>query len=254
MRKLTEYCEILILNLKNQSQKTMSDIIASVKGAGKVYKSGDTEIVALRPTHLDLKKGELLLIIGPSGSGKTTLLSLLGCVIYPTQGEVEIGGVKTTALNENQLAALRLREIGFVFQQFNLIAPLNAAENIAMPLQLMKMSGGEIKKRVDSALELVRMTDRRSNLPKQLSGGQQQRVAIARALVTQPSLILCDEPTAALDGASVDIVMNELRALAESGKSVAVVTHDMRLRQFAHKIVYVDNGNVTSMPPEDGGH
>jgi putative ABC transport system ATP-binding protein len=232
----------------------MSDIIASVKGAGKVYKSGDTEIVALRPTYLDLKKGELLLIIGPSGSGKTTLLSLLGCVIYPTQGEVEIGGVKTTALNENQLAALRLREIGFVFQQFNLIAPLNAAENIAMPLQLMKMSGGEIKKRVDSALELVRMSDRRNNLPKQLSGGQQQRVAIARALVTQPSLILCDEPTAALDGASVDIVMNELRALAESGKSVAVVTHDMRLRQFAHKIVYVDNGNVSDVPPEDGGH
>jgi putative ABC transport system ATP-binding protein len=232
----------------------MSDIIASVKGAGKVYKSGDTEIVALRPTHLDLKKGELLLIIGPSGSGKTTLLSLLGCVIYPTQGEVEIGGVKTTALNENQLAALRLREIGFVFQQFNLIAPLNAAENIAMPLQLMKMSSSEIKKRVDSALELVRMSDRRNNLPKQLSGGQQQRVAIARALVTQPSLILCDEPTAALDGASVDIVMNELRALAESGKSVAVVTHDMRLRQFAHKIVYVDNGNVSDVPPEDGGH
>jgi putative ABC transport system ATP-binding protein len=228
------------------------DIIASVKGAGKVYKSGDTEIVALQPTTLDLKKGELLLIIGPSGSGKTTLLSLLGCVIYPTQGDVEIGGVSTNSLNENQLADLRLREIGFVFQQFNLIAPLNAAENIGMPLQLMKMGRSEIKTRVDAALELVRMSDRRSNLPKQLSGGQQQRVAIARALVTQPSLILCDEPTAALDGASVDIVMNELRSLAESGKSVAVVTHDMRLRQFAHKIVYVDNGIVSDTEPENG--
>ncbi len=227
-----------------------STIVASVQGAGKVYKSGDTEIIALKPTQLDLKRGELLLIIGPSGSGKTTLLSLLGCVIYPSQGEVTINGVNTTSLNENQLARLRLHEIGFVFQQFNLIAPINAEENIAMPLKLMGLSGAEIKTRVQNALDLVRMTDRRFNLPRQLSGGQQQRVAIARALVTRPSLILCDEPTAALDGASVDIVMKELRSLAESGKAVAVVTHDMRLRQFAHKIVYVDEGLVSDKEPE----
>jgi putative ABC transport system ATP-binding protein len=231
---------------------TNADIIASVQGASKVYKSGDTEIVALQPTNLALRKGELLLIIGPSGSGKTTLLSLLGCVIYPTAGEVVVRGTNTTTLKERQLAGLRLREIGFVFQQFNLITPLNAEENIAMPLQLMGLAKAEIKTRVEAALELVRMTDRRKNLPKQLSGGQQQRIAIARALVTQPSLILCDEPTAALDSVSVDIVMTELRALAESGKAVAVVTHDMRLRQFAHKIVYVDEGVVSETPPQDG--
>ena len=231
-----------------------SDIVASVRGAGKVYKSGDTEIIALKPTEIDLKRGELLLIIGPSGSGKTTLLSLLGCVIYPSQGEVVINGVNTTTLKENALAKLRLHEIGFVFQQFNLIAPLNAEDNIAMPLKLMGLSASAIKTRVQEALDLVRMADRRTNLPKQLSGGQQQRIAIARALVTQPSLILCDEPTAALDGASVDIVMNELRSLAEAGKAVAVVTHDMRLRQFAHRIVYVDEGAVSETEPDNAMH
>ncbi len=230
-----------------------SNIIASVKAAKKVYQSGDSEIVALQATTLDLIKGELLLIIGPSGSGKTTLLSLLGCVIYPTSGEVVINNVNTTKLKEVQLAKLRLGQIGFVFQQFNLIAPLNAEDNIAMPLQLMGLPKSEVNSRVDAALALVRMTDRRKNLPRQLSGGQQQRVAIARALVTQPSLILCDEPTAALDSASVDIVMQELRQLAEQGKAVAVVTHDMRLRQFAHKIIYVDEGRVSETEPA-GSH
>ncbi len=219
-------------------------MIAELKGAGKEYKTGDQTIVALQPSTLQLQEGELLLIIGPSGSGKTTLLSLLGCVIYPSYGDLWVDGKHINALKESELARLRLNTIGFVFQNFNLLAPLTAEENVMMPLQLQGVSKSEARDRTQQALKTVGMTDRRRNLPKQLSGGQQQRIAIARALVTNPKLVLCDEPTASLDKDSVSIVMRELRALADGGKSVAVVTHDPRLKQYAHRIVEVDNGMV----------
>lgn len=219
-------------------------MIAELKGAGKEYETGDQIIVALQPTTLQLNEGELLLIIGPSGSGKTTLLSLLGCVIYPSQGDLWVDGQHVNRLKENALAKLRLNTIGFVFQNFNLLAPLTAEENVMMPLQLQGVGGSEARDRTEQALKTVGMTDRRKNLPKQLSGGQQQRIAIARALVTNPKLVLCDEPTASLDKDSLGVVMNELRTLADEGKSVAVVTHDPRLKQYAHRIVEVDNGVV----------
>ena len=219
-------------------------MIAELKGAGKEYRTGDQTIVALQPTTLQLNEGELLLIIGPSGSGKTTLLSLLGCVIYPSYGDLWISGQHVNALKENALARLRLSTIGFVFQNFNLLAPLTAEENVMMPLQLQGVATAEARQRTQQALETVGMTDRRRNLPRQLSGGQQQRIAIARALVTNPKLVLCDEPTASLDKDSLGIVMHELRTLADQGKSVAVVTHDPRLKQYAHRIVEVDNGVV----------
>jgi putative ABC transport system ATP-binding protein len=193
---------------------------------------------------MQLHAGELLLIIGPSGSGKTTLLSLLGCVIYPSSGDLYVDGRHVNQMRERDLAHLRLHSIGFVFQNFNLLAPLTAEENVAMPLRLQGVSGAEVKKRVAHALEMVGMTDRRRNLPRALSGGQQQRIAIARALVTNPKIILCDEPTAALDKNSFSIVMDELRLLADAGKSVAVVTHDPRLKQYAHRIIEVENGMV----------
>lgn len=217
-------------------------LIAELKGAGKEYQTGDQTIVALQPTTLQFHEGELTLIIGPSGSGKTTLLSLLGCVIYPTQGELWVDGNHINAMKPNELAQLRLRTIGFVFQNFNLLAPLNAADNVAMPLQLQGVPGSEIARRVDAALEMVGMNDRRKSLPKQLSGGQQQRIAVARALVTNPKLILCDEPTASLDKNSMVVVMKELRMLADQGKSVAVVTHDPRLKEYAHRMIEVENG------------
>lgn len=217
-------------------------LIAELKGAGKEYQTGDQTIVALQPTTLQFHEGELTLIIGPSGSGKTTLLSLLGCVIYPTQGELWVDGNHINAMKPNELARLRLRTIGFVFQNFNLLAPLNAADNVAMPLQLQGVAGSEIARRVDAALEMVGMNDRRKSLPKQLSGGQQQRIAVARALVTNPKLILCDEPTASLDKNSMVVVMKELRMLADQGKSVAVVTHDPRLKEYAHRMIEVENG------------
>jgi putative ABC transport system ATP-binding protein len=220
-------------------------VIAEIRGACKEYQTGDTLITALKPTTVQFKTGELTLIIGPSGSGKTTLLSLLGCVIYPTKGDVFIDGQQVNTLSAKQLSTLRLSKIGFVFQSFNLLAPLNSLENVMMPLQLMNLSDAEAKKKAEEALELVGMKDRMKNLPKMLSGGQQQRVSIARALVTNPPIMLCDEPTAALDVKSVGLVMDELKALAQNGKSVIVVTHDMRLRQFADRIIYVDDGVAT---------
>ena len=222
--------------------------IAQVKGANKIYKVGDTTITALDKTDLEVFAGEVLMIIGPSGSGKTTLLSLLGCVIYPTAGQVVVNGQETTQLNDNQLAALRLNNIGFVFQIFNLIAPLSAESNVAFPLTLTKkMTQKEAMEKAHSALDKVGMLDRRKNLPRQLSGGQQQRVAIARALVTDPMMLLCDEPTAALDAASVGKVMEELKSLAEQGKAIVIVTHDRRLEPYAHRVVQVDNGRVTEI-------
>lgn len=223
-------------------------IVAQVIEAGKTYQTGDTEITALQASSMDIKSGELTLIIGPSGSGKTTLLSLLGCVIYPTFGEVMIDGVKVNGLSEKELSAIRLEKIGFVFQTFNLIAPLNALENVMIPMQLQKTPQSEASKRAMEALEKVGMGKKTKSLPKQLSGGEQQRVAIARALVSNPQMILCDEPTASLDVKSVEVVMSELKKLASQGKAVAVVTHDTRLTPFANKIVYVNDGMVSDKP------
>ena len=205
----------------------------------------------MQATTVDLKSGELTLIIGPSGSGKTTLLSLFGCVIYPSYGEVWINDVKVNELSEKKLAKIRLEKIGFVFQKFNLIAPLTALENVMMPLQLQGIANNEAKKKATDALVKVGMGDRLKNLSNDLSGGQQQRVAIARALVTDPEMMLCDEPTASLDIKSVGIVMEELRQLAKQGKAVAVVTHDTRLRPFADRIVYVSDGAVSDKPVEE---
>lgn len=216
--------------------------IARLEGAGKVYKSGDAEVVALQPTDFKVEKGELVLIIGPSGSGKTTLLSLLGCVIYPSQGKVWINGTYTNDLSDVQMANIRLNNIGFVFQSFNLIAPLNVEENVMLPLTLQKVAKKDALPRVLKALDLLGMTHRLKSLPKMLSGGEQQRVAIARALVSDPPMLLCDEPTASLDVKSVGVVMQQLQNLAKLGKAVIVVTHDQRLVPYATRVVEVQNG------------
>lgn len=229
----------------------MKAMIAELMGAGKEYKTGDQTIVALQPTTWQVNEGELTLIIGPSGSGKTTLLSLLGCVIYPSYGDLWVDERHINELNENQLARLRLETIGFVFQGFNLLAPLSAQDNVELPLKLLGVGSRERQERVKKALEIVGMTDRRKNLPRALSGGQQQRIAIARALVTEPKLILCDEPTASLDKDSLVVVMQELRALAQKGKAVVVVTHDPRLREYAQRAVEVKNGFVTPIELKD---
>jgi putative ABC transport system ATP-binding protein len=224
----------------------MQETIISLKGVNKIYKTGDTTITALDQTDLELRKGELTLIIGPSGSGKTTLLSIIGCVIYPTSGEVYFLDRKVTDLNENELAAIRLRQIGFVFQQFNLLEPLNALENVMQPMVLQRLPKDDVRARAKRALEQVGLLDRMNNLPKKLSGGQKQRVAIARALVTNPPIVLCDEPTASLDAKSAAVIMEELKDLAREGKAVIIVTHDLRLRKFADRIIYVEEGKVSN--------
>jgi len=225
--------------------KEKRDIIARLVGASKIFQSGKTEITALQKTHLDLKKGELILVIGPSGSGKTTLLSLLGCVLYPTEGCVCINDVRTNELNDREMAELRLKNIGFVFQNFNLITPLNAEENIMVPMMLNNISKEMINRKIDKTLDLLGIRQRSKSMPSQLSGGEQQRVAIARAMVNDPPIILCDEPTAALDLKSIDIVLQELRDLADGGKAVAVVTHDLRLTEYADRIISIENGKIS---------
>ena len=218
--------------------------IARLEGASKLYKSGDAEVTALNPTNFNINKGELALIIGPSGSGKTTLISLLGCVIYPTHGKVWVNGIYTTNLNDKQMAQLRLQNIGFVFQSFNLIAPLTVEQNVMLPMQLQGKTNSEARKAAREALENLAMQHRLRSLPKMLSGGEQQRVAIARALVTNPPLILCDEPTASLDVNSVGVVMKKLQQLAKEDKAVIVVTHDQRLIPYATRIIEVENGTA----------
>ena len=224
----------------------MDNEIVKLIQVNKIYKTGDTTITALDKTNVSFESNKLTLIMGPSGSGKTTLLSILGCVIYPTDGEVFYKNKNVTLLKEAELANIRLHEIGFVFQQFNLIEPLTALENVIQPLILQQIPKAEAKERAKKALTDVGLAERMNNLPKKLSGGQKQRVAIARALVTNPSMILCDEPTASLDSKSAEIIMKELQALSKMDKAVIIVTHDLRLRKFADKIIYVEEGQVSN--------
>lgn len=226
-------------------------IAARLIEAGKEYKTGESTIVALQPTTIEFRTGKITLLVGPSGSGKTTLLSLLGSVIYPSTGKVWVGDTCVNDLSEKELADLRLQHIGFVFQGFNLLAPLNALENVMEPLLLQGEKRKEAKRK---AMELIRkfgMEDRIYNLPRNLSGGQQQRIAIARSLVTNPQLILCDEPTASLDHKSAKMVMDMLTQLSLDDRAVIVVTHDVRLKKYADRTIYVSEGRISETAMED---
>ncbi|MGJ1205115.1 ABC transporter ATP-binding protein [Sphingobacterium lactis] len=224
----------------------MPEVIVRLENVSKTYQTADITITALDKTDLTFSANKLTLIMGPSGSGKTTLLSIVGSIIYPTEGKVYYKDREITELSENKLADLRLHEIGFVFQQFNLLEPLTALENVMQPLLLQGVSKKDARQRAEEALAAVGLSDRLANLPKKLSGGQKQRVAIARALVTNPSMILCDEPTASLDAKSAATIMEELKELAQEGKAVIIVTHDLRLRKFADEIIYVEEGKVSN--------
>jgi putative ABC transport system ATP-binding protein len=221
------------------------EIAARLSEAGKEYITGESTIVALQPTTIEFRTGEITLLVGPSGSGKTTLLSLLGSVIYPTMGKVWVGDTCINNLSEKELANLRLQHIGFVFQGFNLLAPLNALENVMEPLLLQGMKRKEAKKRAMELISRFGMEDRINNLPRNLSGGQQQRIAISRSLVTNPQLILCDEPTASLDHKSAKMVMEMLSQLTHENKAVIVVTHDVRLKKYANRTIYVSEGRTS---------
>lgn len=229
----------------------MSNSIVNLIKVEKRYQTGDTKVVALDTTSLALRTHQLTLIMGPSGSGKTTLISILGCIIYPDSGKVIFQGKSVSDFTEKQLSDLRLKEIGFVFQHFNLIEPLSALENIMQPLLLKGERPKEAKEKAMRLLEKLNLSNRAQNLPRTLSGGQKQRVAIARALINNPSLLLCDEPTASLDSKSAHYIMTNLKELADSGKAVVVVTHDARLKTYADSIIYVNEGKISNTPPND---
>ena len=218
--------------------------IARLKNVVKKYPSGDKEITALNETSLEVKGKELMLIIGPSGSGKTTLLLILGGIENPTSGEVIFKGHKLNNLSENERTDLRLHNIGFVFQTINLIKPLKIMENVSFPAQMVHHDIKKAKQMAEDVVKKIGMEEKLNNYPEELSGGEQQRIAVARALVTNPPLLLCDEPTASLDKDSLDTVMKELKKSADDGKGVVVVSHDKRLEGYADRIIEVVDGKI----------
>jgi putative ABC transport system ATP-binding protein len=217
----------------------------SVDRVSKTYYEGKSSVPALREASLAVDRGEVVLLMGPSGSGKTTLLSIMGCILQPTGGEVRIGGRVVSGLPERELPAVRLKNIGFVFQGFNLFPTLTARENLELTLDVAGVRGAAARRRVDELLAAVGLMDRAHAFPADLSGGQKQRVAIARALANDPAILLADEPTAALDSASGRHVAALLRDLArERGRAVVIVTHDHRLLEFADRVVQIEDGRT----------
>ncbi len=215
------------------------------RGIGKVFGTGALAVRALHPTDITVLRREVLVIMGPSGSGKTTLLSLLGLVLTPTEGRVYVDGEDVSGGNADRWAQLRRDKIGFIFQQFNLLAGMTALENVAVPLLLQGVAGGERGARARHALGLVSLADRGAAKARLLSGGQQQRVAIARALVANAGVLLCDEPTASLDAQTGREVLDTLAHLAHAeDRAVVIVTHDERVLRVADRLIHVDDGRA----------
>jgi putative ABC transport system ATP-binding protein len=224
--------------------------VVEMWGVGRVFRTGHVEVHALRDVSLAFGRGELSVVLGPSGSGKTTLLNLLGGLDRPTSGGIRCGDVDITALSDGELGRFRRNHIGFVFQFFNLIPTLTARENVEFAAELVSSDRQDIDARVGELLSMVGLQERADHFPSQISGGEQQRVAIARALVSDPSIILCDEPTASLDSRSIEVILLELRGLADAGKAVAVVTHDPRLEKYADRIIHLENGRIVDHPED----
>jgi len=218
-----------------------------IRDLSKIYQQGEIDVTALNNISLDIRLGEFLALMGPSGSGKSTLLHIIAGIDRPTNGQCFVQGIDVTRLNESELADWRNQNVGFVFQTFNLIPVLTAFENVELPLLLTRLAGRERRKRVLTALELVGLADRARHLPKQLSGGQEQRAAIARALVTDPSLVVADEPTGNLDSQSAQEVLTILQALSRSaGKTVIMVTHDPKAAAFGSRSIHLEKGELVN--------
>ena len=223
----------------------MAEAAITVRGIFKDFGRGETRVRALHGVDREIYPGELTYLVGESGSGKTTLISIIAGILYPSEGTVRVFGTEIYDLSENDLVRFRLANIGFIFQQYNLIPTLTAAENASVPLVAAGMARGEAVERGRRTLEQLNIGDLADRLPRQLSGGQQQRVAIARALVHDPKLVVCDEPTAALDAASGRRVMDLLRAVAlGSDRAVIIVTHDNRIFDLADRILTIEDGRI----------
>jgi putative ABC transport system ATP-binding protein len=219
------------------------EILVKVRGAHKTFTRGGEKIDVLQGLDVEVAKGEFLALMGPSGSGKSTLLNLVGGLDRPSSGAIEVGGVRIDALSDAKLTAWRARHVGFVFQMDNLLPALTAERNVELPLLLTNLSRARRRQQVATALALVGLSDRAKHYPRQLSGGQEQRVGIARAIVTDPTLILADEPTGDLDRKSGDEVLELLRALQrDHGKTVIMVTHDPHAAERASRVLHLDKG------------
>ncbi len=214
-------------------------------GLGKSYRKGKESVPVLSNLNLTIPKGDFLALMGPSGSGKTTLLNLLGGLDSPTEGTLEIAGERIDRFSRSQLTRWRARHVGFIFQFYNLMPVLSAERNVELPLLLTKLSSKQRKQHVATALELVGLKDRAKHKPGELSGGQEQRVAIARALVSDPDLLLCDEPTGDLDRATADEILSLLQLLnQQQGKTIVMVTHDPLAAEYAQRTLHLDKGTL----------
>ena len=221
-----------------------ADVLIHLDDVRKVFYTDEVETHALSGIHLDIKTGEYISIAGPSGCGKSTLLSILGLLDSPSDGSYTLNGHPVTSLNLSERARIRNREVGFIFQSFNLIGDLTVYENVELPLTYRGMSASDRKKKATDALERVGMAHRSKHLPSQLSGGQQQRVAVARAVAGEPSILLADEPTGNLDSSNGEAVMGLLRELHRGGATICMVTHDPRYAQHADRILHLFDGRV----------
>ncbi len=217
----------------------------------KNFSRGAETIHVLRELSLSVPQGEFLALMGPSGSGKSTLLNLIGALDRPTSGQVVVEGERIDDQSDSRLSRWRARHVGFVFQFYNLMPVLNARKNVELPLLLTNLSGRQRREHAEAALEVVGLTHRAGHFPRQLSGGEQQRVGIARAIVTDPTLLLCDEPTGDLDKKSGDEILSLLQALnREQGKTIVMVTHDPHAAARAGRVLYMDEGRLTEQPPD----
>jgi putative ABC transport system ATP-binding protein len=223
----------------------MSEPLARLAGVSRSYQKGKEKVEVLHNLDLEIPKGDFVAIMGPSGSGKTTLLNLLGGLDRPTSGTVTVGGAEISAMSNNRLSAWRSTNIGFIFQFYNLLPVLTALRNVELPLLLTNFGAKERARRAAIALDIVGLADRASHYPRELSGGQEQRVAIARAIVSDPTLLLCDEPTGDLDRETADEILRLLQVLnREHGKTIVMVTHDAQAAEYAKRILHCDKGTL----------
>ena len=240
-----------LLQTSAQEESVSSQTVIRLEGTTKVFLTDEVETHALSGIHLDITRGEFVSISGPSGCGKSTLLSILGLLDSPSEGKYTLNGAPVEDLTVSERTRIRNREIGFIFQEFNLIGDLTVYENVELPLTYRGMSGAERKQRVQEALERVGMSHRMKHYPSQLSGGQQQRVAVARALAGKPSILLADEPTGNLDSKNSEAVMDLLRDLHREGATICMVTHDPRYTQFADRTIQLFDGQIVDESTED---
>lgn len=223
----------------------MSEILARLDGVSRVYQKGKERVEVLHELNVEIPKGDFIAIMGPSGSGKTTLLNLLGGLDKPTAGTVTVGGAELSSMSNSQLSAWRSTHVGFIFQFYNLLPVLTAHRNVELPLLLTNFNAKERARRAAIALDIVGLADRAKHYPRELSGGQEQRVAIARAIVSDPSLLLCDEPTGDLDRVTADEILRLLQVLnREHGKTIVMVTHDAVAAEYANRTLHCDKGTL----------